>query len=55
MEVVKVLLYPKKLVKFSKKKKAKLVEFILEKHVYPKIPQFGFPPKTTKFAPKKSH
>jgi hypothetical protein len=39
-------------VKFSKKKKAKLVELILEKHVYPKIPQFVFPQKRQNFAPK---
>jgi hypothetical protein len=35
------IIVSKKLVKFSKKKK--IVEFILEKHVYPKIPQFIFP------------
>jgi hypothetical protein len=47
MEVVK-------LVKFSKKKKAKLVEFILEKHDYPKIPQFVSPQKRQNLPPKKS-
>jgi len=41
-------------VKFSKKKKEKLVEFILEKHVYPKIPQFIFPQKRQNL-PQKIH
>jgi len=39
---------------FQQRKKKKIVEFILEKHVYPKIPQFVFPQKRQNLPPKNS-
>jgi hypothetical protein len=53
MEVVKVLLY-QKVGEVFKKEKRKIVEFILEKHVYPEIPQFIFPQKRQDL-PQKIH
>ncbi len=51
MEIVKVLLYQKVGEVF---KKEKIVEFMLENHVYPKIPQFVFPQKRQNLPPKNS-
>jgi hypothetical protein len=53
MEVVKVLLYPKKLVKFSKKKKEKIVEIYIRKTRLSKNSPIWFSPKNDKICPQK--